>query len=498
MTSQWPIIIIAAPLFAGILATIFGALNKKASFWVVISGLVLSFLASIQTLCLVSENGPLTYKLAGWSYSKFPIGIEYMVDQLNGLVLLMIATVALLVGVFSFKSVKKELPDFIPAFYTLFSLCVTGLLGMTITGDAFNLYVLLEISALSSYALLALGRGRAYLATFNYVLVGSIGACFYLLGVGYLFLKTGALNMSEMSMALVSLHASQAVFVGFVFIMVGVWVKMAFFPLHAWLPNAYTFAPTATSCLVSPLMTKVSVYIMIRFMITVFSLDYVFNVVHLQQLIIWLSVVAILAGSGYALLQKDLKKMLTYLIVAEIGYMVGGAWIGNAAGLTGAIYHIVADGLMTATLFMVVGAIVYKRGSASIDKCEGLFQRMPLTMIAFLVAAFSMIGIPPTAGFFSKWYLIKGGILSGQWLFIAALVISSFVNAVLFFRIIERAYFGSFSSPSQEIPRAAKDDAPLSMLIPILVSALLIVFVGIYSNQIITDYILPIVSNVVL
>ena len=193
--------------------------------------------------------------------------------------------------------------------------------------------------------------------------------------------------MAEMSMTLLTLHASQAVFVGFIFVMVGVWVKMAF-PLHAWLPNAYTFAPTATSCLVSPLMTKVSVYIMIRFMITVFSLDYVFNVVHLQQLIIWLSVIAMLAGSGYALLQKDLKKMLTYLIVAESGYMVGGAWIGNAAGLSGAIYHIVADGLMTATLFMVVGAIVYKVGSASIDKCEGLFQRMPLTMLAFLVGAF--------------------------------------------------------------------------------------------------------------
>ena len=196
-----------------------------------------------------------------------------------------VAVVSFLVAIFSKHAVEKELPDRIAHYYTLFVLLVTGLLGMTITGDAFNLYVLVEIAALTSYALLAMGKGRAYMSTFNYVIMGTIGACFYLLGVGYLYMKTGTLNMGDLSQLLPQLHYSEAILVGFVLIMVGVWIKMAFFPLHGWLPNAYTFAPIASSCLIAPLMTKVSVYIMIRMMFSVFNANYVFNVVSWSPLI---------------------------------------------------------------------------------------------------------------------------------------------------------------------------------------------------------------------
>ena len=494
MSSQWPVLIVVAPLLFGLFAAIVGSFKKNWALPTIIVGLIISLWSAIQTAFIVAEKGQIIYKLAGWSSDRFPIGIEYMVDHLNAIVLIMITAVSLFVAIYSKHSVDKECPENKTAFYTLFSLLVTGLTGMTITGDAFNLYVMLEVSALSSYALIAFGRSRAYLATFNYVIMGSIGACFYLLGVGYVFLKTGALNMLEISSMSLVLHASSAFFVGFIFIMIGVWVKMAFFPLHSWLPNAYTYAPSATSCLVAPLMTKVSVYIMLRMMYTVFSIDYTFNIVQLQQGIIFLAVASILIGSAYALLQRNLKKMLTYLIVAEIGYMVGGAWLGNQSGLIGATYHILADGLMTVCLFMAVGAISYKLGSVSFDKLDGLMQKMPITMASFLVAAFSMIGIPPTSGFFSKWYLIKGGIISGQWIFVTALIISSFVNAVLFFRIIEISYFGSLKDGQGHLHHE-RNEAPLSMLIPLVISAIGIVCLGLFTSDVITQFIVPIIPE---
>ena len=187
MMSQWPVIIVMSPFFAGLIAAILGLYKKSLTLPTVIIGLIISVIAALKTASLVVANGPLRYKLAGWSYEKFPVGIEYNIDHLNITVLVMITVVALLVAIFSKHSIIKECPENLVSFYVLFSLLITGLTGITITDDAFNLYVMIEIAALSSYALIAFGKARAYLATFNYLIMGSIGACFYLLGVGYVF-----------------------------------------------------------------------------------------------------------------------------------------------------------------------------------------------------------------------------------------------------------------------------------------------------------------------
>ena len=493
MQSQLPVLLVIIPLISALMITVLGWFNKKWCFPITVVALGVSALVSVLLLCQVVEQGPLHYFLGSWVP---PFGIEYKVDHLNSMVLCIVAVVSFLVAIFSKHAVEKELPDRIAHYYTLFVLLVTGLLGMTITGDAFNLYVLVEIAALTSYALLAMGKGRAYMSTFNYVIMGTIGACFYLLGVGYLYMKTGTLNMGDLSQLLPQLHYSEAILVGFVLIMVGVWIKMAFFPLHGWLPNAYTFAPIASSCLIAPLMTKVSVYIMIRMMFSVFNANYVFNVVSWSPLIVWLSVGAIVAGSLFALSQKNLKKMLTFLIVAEVGYMVGGVWLGNEAGFRGAVYHILADAMMTACLFMAIGAIFYKNRAVDLKDMKGLFHRMPWTMAAFVLGGFSMIGIPPTCGFFSKWYLIQGAFESGQWHFIVALLFSSLVNAVLFFRVIEVAYFQALPDEDVTVHHSHEKvkEAPLSMLAPLLLSAASLIGLGLYTNEIMTfliDYAIP-------
>ncbi len=477
---QLPILIVIIPLFGAFAVSLAGCcLSKRWCLPLTVLALAGSGWAALATLNQVIARGPLNYRLGGWPP---PMGIEYVVDHLNGLVLVVITVVALLAAVASKRSVEAEMPNRINLYYPLYLLLVTGLLGMTITGDAFNLYVLLEISALTTYALIAVGRVRALHAGFNYLILGTIGASLYLLGVGHLYIMTGSLNMADLAVILPDLYNSPAVLTGFILILVGIWTKMAFFPLHTWLPNSYTYAPDATSCLIAPLMTKVSVYIMLRMMFSLFTPAYVFHHLEVAAPIVWLAAAAIVGGSLLALTQKDFKKMLTYLIVAEVGYMVGGAWLANRYGITGAILHILNDALMTLCLFLAAAAIIYKVGGRKLADLKGIFHRMPLTMAAFMVGALSMIGVPPTAGFFSKWYLILGGIQAGRWEFVAALLFSSLVNAVIFFRIVE---IGFFEKPeSGEVA-----EAPLSMLVPLLLVAVSLVVIGIYSGEIVTTII---------
>jgi multicomponent Na+:H+ antiporter subunit D len=484
---QAPALLVIIPLLSAFLVNIIGMVNRQYCFPVAILGILGSFTASVITLIRVMENGVISYRLGGWPP---PFGIEYVIDHFNGLVLVTVSFVSLLAVIFSKESVKKELPEKVSQFYTLFVLLVTGLLGMTVTGDAFNLYVLLEISALTGYALIAMGENRAVVASFNYVILGTIGASFYLLGVGHLYIMTGSLNMANLLSILPGLYSLNVVFIALLLILVGTWIKMAFFPMHGWLPNAYTYAPSAAGCLVAPLVTKVSVYIMIRLMLSVFSSRYVYNIIGLSETIVWMAVIAIISGSILALAQTDFKKMLTYLIVAEVGYMVGGAWLASSAGLTGAILHIVNDALMTLCLFLFAGIVFYKKGGQQLNDLAGLYKKMPVTMAAFTVGALSMIGVPPTAGFFSKWYLILGAIDAGRYHFMAALLISSLVNAILFFRVIEIAYFEpKVNHHGGEAEMVIIDEAPLSMLVPLIFVALCLIVIGLYSGDIVTNII---------
>jgi multicomponent Na+:H+ antiporter subunit D len=408
------------------------------------------------------------------------------VDHLNALLLVVVPLAALLNLIASKKSVEEEFPDKIGAFYTLYVLMVAGLLGISVTGDAFNLYVLLEIASITGYGLVAMGEDRAPLSSLNYLYMGTIGACFYLLGVGYLYIVTGSLNMLDIASILPGLYQSKAVLVAFILCMVGLWVKMGFFPLHAWLPNAYTFASSASTGLVAPLMTKVMVYVMIRLILTVFTPKFDFSVLAVKGPFVWLAVLAIMAAAVLALAERNLKKMLTYVIVAEIGYMVGGAWLGNRDGMTGAILHIVNDAFMTLCVFLAVGNIVYKVKGYRFENLKGLCRTMPFTMGAFVVGALSIIGVPPTAGFFSKWYLLLGAFQSGHYGFMVALLFSSLVNVVLFFRVIEIGYYEpSVEDHGHGSPSPAIDEAPLTMLVPLLIVAAGLFVLGFYTGDII-------------
>jgi multicomponent Na+:H+ antiporter subunit D len=487
MIAQSPILIIVIPLMFAFITLIFGWWKKSLCYPIVLIALSLSFLSSLYTLNTVIANGTIHYHLGGW---EPPWGIEYVVDYLNSLVLAIISFVSLTVAVYSKRSVEKELPGKIVFFYVLFLLQVTGLAGIVITGDTFNLYVFLEIASLAGYALIAVGEDGAPLASFNYVIFGTIGACFYLLGVGYLYIATGSLNMADLANILPSLYNSKVVLVAFAFFLVGISIKMALFPLHIWLPDAYTYAPSSVSALLAPLMTKVGAYILIRIMYTVFKPYFPIEILPAASILTWIAIAAILFGAAMALAQTDLKRMLTYILVSEVGYIVLGVGLANRVALTGAILHILNDAFMMLGLFLIVGAIMYKYGTRKISDLRYIHKKMPFTMSVFVISALSVVGIPPTCGFFSKWYLILGAIKANGWVFVAVLLISSLLNAILFFRVIESAYLepkGELAHDDEGHGEAVKmDEAPSTMLIPILITGAGIVILGLMSGKIIS------------
>jgi multicomponent Na+:H+ antiporter subunit D len=492
MADQFAALIIVVPLIASLFVPVFGWWKKRFCYPWVVAVLVIPLISSLSVLNTVMTTGKFSYRLGGWAP---PWGIEYMLDHLSAFVLVIVSSISLIVAIYSKKSIEDNLPEKTVPFYTLFLLLVTGLMGIVITGDVFNLFVFLEISALSCYALIAIGEEGAPMATFNYIIIGTIGACFYLLGIGYLYIATGSLNMADLANILPDLYHSKVILVAFAFFTVGLAIKAGLFPLHTWLPDAYCTAPSAVSALIAPLMTKVAAYVMIRLLFTVFQPNFSVNMVPVMPILGWLSVMAIFWGGIKALAQTDLKRMLVYVVVAEVGYIVIGVSVANRMGLTGAILHIMNDAVMMACLFLVVGAILYKTGTREIQQLRHLNKKMPFTMAAFTITALSMCGIPPACGFFSKWYLILGTIEAGQWVWAAALLCSSLINAVLFFRVIECAYLKPMEpayalnggeTKHEEIQR---DEAPLTMLVPIVIMAAGVILLGIFSGKIISSVI---------
>ncbi len=486
MKEQAPALIIAIPLLLSFLNIPVGLLKRSLCYPLTIITTLFCVYLSFVIADTVINSGNISYRLGGW---EPPWGIEYAIDHLNAYMLILVSLVSFVVSVYSKKSIEKELaPEKIIYFYTIYLLLVTGLLGILVTGDLFNLFVFLEIASLAGYALVAIGEDRAPLATFNYIIMGTIGACFYLLGVGYLYIVTGSLNIADLAKLLPSLYHSKVVLAAFAFFVVGVAVKIALFPLHTWLPDAYTHAPSTVSAFVAATMTKVGAYAMIRVMFTVFEPSFTMEALPTTEILGWVASAAMMFGCIMALSQTDLKRMLAYILVAEVGYIVMGVSVGNRAGFTGSVLHILNDSFMMVSLFLIAGAIMYKEGHRNINNLSCLHKKMPITMGCFIIAAISMVGVPPTAGFFSKWYLILGAINAQKWFFVAFLLSSSLMVAVAFFRIIQNIFFKPIESHNTHA-EPVRDEVPFSMLLPIVVISVSLLIIGFLSGQIIESLI---------
>ncbi|MGY8999507.1 MAG: monovalent cation/H+ antiporter subunit D family protein [Rhodospirillales bacterium] len=468
-----PAIQVVLPLVSAPVCVIF---RRTAIAWsIAMVASWLSFGISILLLEQVNSNGPISYLLGGW---QVPWGIEYKVDQLSAFVLLIVTAIGSIVTLFAPNSVNKEIAsDRIYLFYTMYLLTFAGLLGITITGDAFNLFVFLEISSLSSYVLISLGEKRnALTAAYRYLILGTIGATFYIIGVGLLYQMTGTLNIADISQRLPEVAGIKTVMVAFAFMTVGIGLKLGLFPLHVWLPNAYTYAPSIVTAFLAATATKVAVYVLLRIYFSLFGTKILLSL-PIQEFLLILGLIAIISMSLVAIYQKNTKRLLAYSSVAQVGYMVIGISMITVTGLTATIIHLFNHAVIKGALFLVIAAVFYRINSVKIEDMAGLAKSMPFTMAAFVAAGFSLIGVPLTAGFISKWYLILGAIDKG-WLFVAILIIVSSLLAVIYFwKVVESVYFKERPPGAIQIK-----EIPLTMLIPIWIMVGANFYFGINTN----------------
>jgi len=466
-----PILQVIVPLMAAPTCLIF---RKQYFLWLfalITSGL--AFIISIMLLQQVTFSGVIIYELGGWDA---PWGIEYRIDQLNAYILLIITAISTIVLIAARTSLHKErTKERHSHFYVVYLLCLAGLLGIVTTADVFNLFVFLEISALSSYILIAMGNDRRALwASYQYLIMGTIGATFILIGIGLMYMMTGTLNMYDLAQRLPEVSHSRTVFTAFAFFIVGVCLKLALFPLHLWLPNAYAYAPSVVTAFLAATSTKVAIYVLIRFIFSVFGVEYSLSHLPLQYILLVLSLAGIFIASITAIYPLNVKRVFAYSSVAQIGYMILGISMGSATGLMATLLHLFNHALMKSALFLALAAVMYRIGTVRINHFDGLGTRMPWTMAAIVIGGLSLVGIPLTVGFISKWYLVLAALEQGWWSVAVLILIGSLITLVYVWRVIEAAYFKPVSPEN-----AVVNEAPLSLLIPVWILVLANLYFGI-------------------
>ncbi|AUB79447.1 cation:proton antiporter [Spiribacter roseus] len=428
--------VVLIPLIAGPVCAL---LPGRGLPWVLATlTMTTAFILAAMVLAAVFDGGTLSYAFGDWAP---PVGIEYRVDAANAFVALLITGVSAILLPWGKPLVDAEVPERQGSFYALVLIALAGLLGITLTGDVFNVFVFLEISSLATYGLIAHGRDRrALIAAFRYLIMGTVGATFLLIGIAVLYILTGTLNMVDIAERLLVTEGARALQVGLGFVVVGLAIKLALFPLHHWLPNAYTYAPSLISALIAATATKVALYVMLRFIFDVFGAAYSFAALPLAAGLMALAIGSMFAGSWLAIMQRNLKRMLAYSSIAQVGYMVLGVSLTTLAGLSAAFLHLFNHGLMKAALFASAGLIAYRCGGLAMSDLRGIGRQMPWTLTAFALAGVSLVGLPPTAGFISKWYLLSAAVEADQLWLVGLILITSLMALIYIARVVEIAW----------------------------------------------------------
>lgn len=474
MLTNLPALQVFLPMFAAPLCIIlsrfgrFAWLLSTCTLWAVAAMTIVTFEQ------VYSTGEPILYQMGGWAA---PYGIEYRIDLLSASMLVLISFIAAIMIPYALRSVHEELiRERLPYFYASFLMCVSGLLGILSTNDAFNLYVFLEISSLSSYVLIGLGRDRRALsAAFQYLVLGTIGATFLLIGIGYLYLMTGTLNISDLAERVKDIQHTKPVLVAFAFIAVGLCMKVALYPLHMWLPNAYAYAPSVVSAFLAAVATKVGLYTVLRFFYTLFGYEYSFSGMHIALIFVALSIPAMLIGSTVAIFQYNLKRMLAFSSIAQIGYITMGIGLASPLGLTAGIIHIINHAIIKGLLFLALGCFAYRlQSKVTLDALRGMGRHMPFTSLAFVIGGLGLIGVPLTGGFISKWYLLMAAIDGGWWMLTGIIVICSVLALIYIWRVVEALYFGSPNEAFDEVV-----EAPASMVIPLWLMVVAVIWMGV-------------------
>jgi multicomponent Na+:H+ antiporter subunit D len=481
-----PVILFLLPFVTAICMPMVGSQRRDWCRPMALMAVFAMCFTAVINLWIVVEHGETRYAFGGWPIStnspNAPLGIEWVNDGLASVMLVTVSFLACLCLFYGGPVTPRSLGAREVLYYTLILLLISGLTGIVLAGDIFNVFVFLEVAALSAYALVGISGGRALIVAFRYLILGTLGASFYLLGVVFFYATTGTLNMADLAQQMADkpeLMTSKAVIGGTTFMFIGLGIKMALFPLHGWLPDAYTRAPDSISPLLAGLMTKVALYAWVRILFWVLGARAEIGQVNVLTLLGGLGALAAVAGALLALRQENVKRMFAYGGISHIGLILIGVSQGNQTGFAGSMFYLINDAVMQAGLFFIAGAAIHQYGARTVGDLSRLRQS-PWLIGAIIVLAMSMIGIPPTGGFFGKWQIILGAIEAGNYLAVAAVVVATLLTMAYF----QRLFIGIFGD-SQESPTASAAEMHPSVRLSVGLTAATVIILGLFSDPMI-------------
>lgn len=427
-----PVHYIALPLLAAFLIPLLAKINKELVR--IIPGLVFSYLTLISVILMkrVAVEGTIVETIAGW---QAPFGINLVFSSFTGLLATLMTIMALIIWIYSyrFKKVDDE-----PAmkYYILFMMLVTGSIGIVLTGDIFNMFVFLEISSIAAYSLTSFYRDRdGAEAGFKYLLIGSFSSAFLLLGIMLLYTQVGTLNMAQIAERMHDVPTTMKLTI-LIFFLVGLGIEAEIFPLNGWAPDAYSQAPSPIGAAFASILVKAGVYALIRIVFTIFDIHGAYD------FLIYMGIITLVIAEFAAMRQTNLKRMLAYSSIGQMGFVLIGFGIGTNEAVFGAIFLMLTHAIIKGLLFASGSYLVYNTPSKKIEDLSGIGKKFPFMAFFFAIGAFAIVGLPPFAGFWSKLYLLMAAADNAMLGLVAIILMVSIVEIVYYFRVVAKLYFG--------------------------------------------------------
>jgi len=461
-----PSLLIGVPLAFAFSIPLFGLISKKIEKYIPIIALLINVIISFILIPQILKK-PIVVLIGGWSP---PFCINLVVGPLGIFLVTLISSIGLLVSIYAVTYIKEEPTE---KYHMLFLLLMVGAIGIVLTGDIFNLFVFFEILCISSYALVAYNKDKEGTeAAMKYLIQGSVGSGFVLIGIALLYGVFGTLNMADIASRITSANPT-FLFISLAFLLTGFGIEAAIFPLNAWLPDAHSSAPSSISAILSGIAIKTGVYGVARMVYTIFNAE------GILIFIAFLGLITLLIGEMSAFRQDDVKRLLAYSSIGQIGLIVFAIGIATSLGVFAGLFQIVSHALAKALLFLAAGYMIYKVGSKSITSLNGLGKKMPLTSFAFAIGSFSLIGLPPFAGFISKFLIVYAAIQVKKPIFlafVAVALVATVIEAGYFFKIVQNLYF----KEGKNIDKITETSGYI--IVPMIILTLCLIVIGIHPQ----------------
>lgn len=470
---------ILAPILAHLITAVlllFFWKRVKTQKVVSIIGNSIAFLLCVRLFMATQQEGFLVLQAGGW---QAPFGITFVSDTLSSIMVLLTAIVSLTVGIYSTASLNVSRIKY--GYFFLFHFLIMGLLGAFLTGDIFNLYVWFEIVIISSFVLLTLGGKKMQMeAGIKYVTMNMLASIIFLTAIGILYGITGTLNMADLSLKIAQVENRGLVSVTALLFFAGFGIKSAVFPLYFWLPSSYHTPPSAIAAIFGGLLTKMGVYAMIRVFTLIFIPDE-----FIRNVFIGIAIMTMITGALGALNKRSVRRLISYLIVCHIGYLIGGLGIYTEIAIVGVIFYLIHDVIVKSNLLMISGIIQKIRETIDMTRLGGLAKDYPKLSFVIAIAMFSLIGIPPLSGFWPKIQFFGESLRTGEYILLGAFVIASFITLVVMARMWSEVFWKESPKPlTEEIDHFAQMpySGKFALVAPIAALSLVSLYIGINAE----------------